>query len=253
MTPIIELQDVSYQYHEGPLALEKVTLAVESGEFLGIVGPNGSGKSTLLKIILGLLQPTAGQVRVFGKTPVDARRDLGYVPQFAAFPRNFPITVEKTVLMGRLGKTRSIGGYSAHDKEVVERKLDDLGILELKKKTLQTLSGGQLQRVLIARALAAEPELLLLDEPTSSIDPHAEENIFDFLKKINDTVTILVVSHDIAFISHYIKRVACVNKTLVCHSTRDVSSETIHELYAGMVRMIHHDKLNGDEDSERCR
>lgn len=239
MSPVITLEDVSFTYG-GPMVLEGINLAVERREFLGVVGPNGGGKSTLLKIILGLLQPTAGRVRVLGRTPARARRAIGYVPQFARFPRDFPVSVEDTVLLGRLGKTRPIGGYRRADRRIARRVMEEAEIASVRDRPIATLSGGQLQRALIARALATEPEILMLDEPTSNIDLRAEVDIFDLLKELNARITLIVVSHDIGFISQYVTRVACLNRTLVCHTSSDITGELIQQLYGAPVQMIRH-------------
>lgn len=239
MSPVITLENVSFSYG-GPLVLDHVSLAIERGEFLGIVGPNGGGKSTLLKLILGLLAPDEGRVRVLGGTPAQARRALGYVPQFSAFPRDFPINVEQTVLLGRLGKTRLFAGYRRADHAAARMAMEETQIWDLRGRVLGTLSGGQLQRVLIARALAAEPEILVLDEPTANIDLRVEVDIFDLLRQLNARMTIVLVSHDIGFISQYVTRVACLNRTLLCHGTSEISGEVIEQLYGAPVRMIRH-------------
>jgi zinc transport system ATP-binding protein len=182
-----------------------------------------------LKLILGLLKPNSGEIRVFGKAPKLASKEIGYVPQFSTFNRDFPITVNDVVEMGcRRGDSR------------IAPILEKLGIEHLKNKSISSLSGGELQRVMIARALACEPKLLLLDEPTSNIDIHAEENIFDLLKTIN--VTIVIVSHDIGFVSRYIKRVICVSKTVVCHPTTALTTDTIQKLYGISVRAVRHEE-----------
>lgn len=236
---VIELEDVCFSY-VGPPVLEHVDLSVQSGEFLGLVGPNGGGKSTLLKIVLGLLEPECGRVNVLGRKPVDARRAIGYVPQFVTFPRDFPVSVQETVLLGRLGKTRAILGYRKSDKEVARRVMDETEITDLRTRPIGALSGGQVQRVLIARALACEPELLILDEPTSNIDMRAETDIFDLLKRLNARMTIVVVSHDIGFISQYVSLIACLNRTLLFHGSSPITGEIIEQLYGAPVRMIRH-------------
>ncbi|HEY5604464.1 MAG TPA: metal ABC transporter ATP-binding protein [Gammaproteobacteria bacterium] len=236
---IIELDNVSFRF-DGPLVLDHVSLKVTKGEFLGIVGPNGGGKSTLLKLILGLLEPESGHISVLGKSPKRGRAAIGYVPQYAAFERSFPITVQDAVLLGLLDKKTKMLGYSNGDFQAVRDALRETEIEDLKDRLLSTLSGGQLQRVLIARALVSRPEILILDEPTSNIDSRVEEDIFDLLKKLNERSTILVVSHDIGFISEYVTRVACLNRTLVCHETSAISGKTIEELYGSPVHMIQH-------------
>jgi zinc transport system ATP-binding protein len=239
VSPVIELRDVSFGY-DGLVILDSVNLAVEQGEFLGVVGPNGGGKTTLLRLVLGLLDPIEGTVRVLGGPPAQARSAIGYVPQFATFRRDFPISVEQTVLLGRLGLAPTFGGYSKADRAAAHQAMVETEVLELRRRPLSTLSGGELQRVLIARALATQPKLLLLDEPTANIDLRVEKDIFDLLKEINTRATIVVVSHDIGFISRYVTRVACLNRTLICHTTSEITGEVIAELYGRPVRMVGH-------------
>lgn len=239
MTPAIRIENLTFRYATHPV-LDRVELMVEQGEFLGLVGPNGGGKSTLLKIILGLLKPESGRVEVLGKPPVKGRESIGYVPQFATFRRDFPISVEDTVLLGRLGKGNPTGPFGRLDRDVAKRAMKEARILELRNRPIETLSGGQLQRTLVARALACEPAILLLDEPTANIDQRGEEDIFELLETLNDRLTIVLVSHDIAFISKYVDRVACLNRTLVCHRTEKIDGDIINELYGEPMRIIHH-------------
>ncbi len=239
MSNVIEIDDVSFAYAGVPV-LEHISLEIPEQQFLGIVGPNAGGKSTLLKIILGLLKPQRGSIKVLGKSPKKARPDLGYVPQYPAFARDFPVTVEQVVLMGRLGQGRIIGGYSRKDKAVCQRVMQETEVINLSQRRIDRLSGGQLQRVLVARALACEPRILLLDEPTANIDMRVENELFDLLKILNKRMTILVVSHDIAFISGYVQRVACLNRTLICHHTENIDGQVIQDLYDGDVRMVAH-------------
>jgi zinc transport system ATP-binding protein len=237
--PVIELRGVSFAYGAVPV-LEDVDLVVPPGEFLGIVGPNAGGKSTLLKLVLGLLEPTAGTIRVLGRGARVASREIGYVPQYPAFARDFPLTVEQVVLTGRLGRGRLLGGYRAEDREMARWVMTQTEIADLAQRRIATLSGGQLQRVLVARALACEPQILILDEPTANIDMRVESDIFDLLRALNRHMTILVVSHDVAFISAYVQRVACVNRTLLCHATESIDGQVIHDLYGGDVRRVAH-------------
>lgn len=236
---VISLDKVSFHY-EHLSVLENINLEVQAGEFIGIVGPNAGGKSTLLKIILGQLIPDHGKVRVLGKSPSAARQQMGYVPQYPGFDRNFPITVEQVVLMGTLNRKAWIGRYSRKDKQRAAEALDRVQALPLAQRQINTLSGGQLQRILLARALACDPKILILDEPTSNIDLRLESDIFDLLKQLNKDITILVVSHDIAFISSYVHRVACLNRSLVCHHTDTIDGKMIQELYGEDVRMVAH-------------
>jgi len=249
---VIEIRNLTFSYGESPV-LEDVELDVEPGEFLGIVGPNAGGKSTLLKLILGLLAPQAGSIRVLDKAPAVARQQLGYVPQHPSFPRDFPVSVEQAVLLGRIGgpvRHRSSvrwlgalapGAFSRDDRHAAHAALEEVEAADLHRRQIGSLSGGQLQRVLLARALVSDPKILILDEPTANIDQRLESDIFDLLKRLNARLTILVVSHDVAFISGYVKRVACINRTLVCHHTDAVDAQVIHALYGENVRMVTHD------------
>lgn len=244
---VIELQEVTFSYGASPV-LERIALQVDEGEFLGIVGPNAGGKSTLLKLILGLLDPQSGSIRVFGKPPGEARSRLGYVAQYPSFPRDFPITVEQAVLLGRIGVRPRIGWlgafspvvYTKSDYRAVRRALLEVEADDLQQRQIGSLSGGQLQRVLLARALVGEPRILILDEPTANIDQRLESEIFDLLKQLNSRMTILVVSHDLAFVSSYVTRVACVNRTLICHHTDTIDGQVIQDLYGENVRMVAH-------------
>jgi zinc transport system ATP-binding protein len=236
---VIDVQQVRFSYGGAPV-LDNVNLAVVRGEFLGLVGPNAGGKSTLLKLLLGLLEPQAGRVIVLGCGPRQARRRIGYVPQYPPFSREFPIRVEEVVLMGRLGLGPMVGRYRAADRAAAMQALAEVEAADLRGRQIGTLSGGQLQRVLLARALVGEPEVLLLDEPTANIDQRLEGEIFELLARLNRRLTIVVVSHDIAFISQYVSRVACLNRTLVCHTTDSIDGRVIADLYGEHVRHISH-------------
>jgi zinc transport system ATP-binding protein len=244
---VIEVQGVTFSYGAAPV-LEQVDLQVSDGEFLGIVGPNAGGKSTLLKLILGLLVPQSGRIRVLGRPAQESTRLLGYVPQYPSFPRDFPITVEQAVLQGRLGWRQrhgwlaalTPGRYGRTDRLAAQQSLVEVEAEDLAHRQIGSLSGGQLQRVLLARTLVGEPRVLILDEPTANIDQRLEGEIFDLLKRLNARMTILVVSHDVAFISSYVKRVACVSRTLVCHRTDAIDGQIIQDLYGERVRMVAH-------------
>jgi zinc transport system ATP-binding protein len=236
---VIKIRDLHFNYGDVPI-LENINIDIQRKEFIGMVGPNGSGKTTLLKIILGLLDPDHGTVEVLGKPPIQSVKDVGYMPQLAPFARDFPISVEETVLMGRLGKTSSMGFFSKEDKQLAAESMEAVEVLDLRKRSIGSLSGGQLQRALIARALTCNPEIMILDEPTANVDMKVEKDIFDLLKKLNEKITIIVVTHDIGFISQYIDRVACINRTLFCHPTSELTGETIENLYGTHVHMVHH-------------
>ncbi len=249
MSSVIKIKNLDFSYG-GPKILENIDLDIQRNEFIGMVGPNGSGKTTLLKIIMGVLTPDKGSVNVLGNPPSQSVQEIGYMPQFTPFSRDFPISVEETVLMGRLGKTSSIGFYNSADKLAAEKAMNDVEILDLRKRVIGSLSGGQLQRVLIARALTCEPQIMILDEPTANVDMKVEKDIFDLLKQLNEKITIIVVTHDIGFISQYIDRVACINRTLICHPTSELTGETIENMYGAHMHMVHHhheDEKNNHE------
>lgn len=241
MSAVIELNKVTFAYNRIPV-LRDVSFTVNQGEFLGIIGPNAGGKSTLLKLILGLLRPHyAGSIKVFGGDPNKGRTRIGYVPQYPTFPRDFPITVQEVVLMGCLGKsTHWHGGYTKIEKAMSMDALKMIEIDHISKKPINSLSGGQLQRMLIARALVSKPDILILDEPTANIDRRSEEELFSLLAQYNDRMTIIVVSHDIGFITTYVNRVGCLNETMQCHTTSEINGKTIEELYGSHVKIIQH-------------
>ncbi len=220
--------------------LDNVSLCVPHGGFVGLIGPNGGGKSTLLRLMLGLLAPQQGRIRIFGQTPTQASRRIGYVPQFARFARSFPISVEDVVLMGLLGKGHMWGPWRRRDRQKVDGVLETLEITHLRYRHIDSLSGGQLQRVLIARALASQPDVLLLDEPTASVDSNGERSLFELFASFKRDMTLVLISHDLGFISDYVDQVACLNRTLLSHSTESVTADTISQLYGEQVQMIHH-------------
>ena len=240
-TPVISLDDVSFSYNSKPV-LENVSLQVEENNFIWIVGPNGGGKTTLVKILLGLLSPKSGTVKIFGKPASSARRRIGYMPQHAQLDLRFPVTARDVVLMGRLNKGLKPGAYNASDKEIVREALELVGMDSLADTPLKNLSGGQQRRLLIARALACQPDILLLDEPTANLDRAVERELFDILKKLNQRLTIIMVSHDPAFVSDFVEQVVCVNRTVAVHPTTDRDREFIDELYGSGMRMVRHDK-----------
>lgn len=238
--PAIEINDLHFQFGRLPV-LEGVNLRVETRDFVGLIGPNGCGKTTLVKIILGLLRPAAGSVSIYGQPPVQGRRRIGYVPQHVQLDRDFPITVREVVLMGRLRHRPRGIRYSAEDQQAAEKAMAEMEVLDLARRSIGELSGGQFQRVMIARALASQPDILILDEPTANVDTRLQQEIHDRLKKLNERMTIILISHDVGFISHYVNKVACLNKTLVCHPTAHITPSVIEELYQGHVHLIRHD------------
>lgn len=239
--PVIVLREVDFAYHQGQATvLEQVSLEIASLDSICLVGPNGGGKTTLLKLMLGLLTPLRGEVRVLGRPAAEVRLRLGYVPQYAHYDPLFPVTVMDVVLMGRLGH-QPLGWYRAADRRAAGRALAMMKLEHLAHRRFAAISGGQRQRVLIARALTSDAEILLLDEPTANIDLESEQSLFALLKELNQTRTIVVVTHDIGFASSFFQRVACVNRQVVTHPVSELNGRMIQELYGGEVTMIRHD------------
>jgi zinc transport system ATP-binding protein len=238
-------KNVSFAYHSVPI-LENVNFVVDRGEFVTIVGPNGGGKTTLLKLLLGLLHPDAGEIRILGEKPEKSRFRIGYMPQHVFLDIKFPVTVLDVVLLGRLGN-RIGGRYTKKDRDMAELALNEVQLSHLSGTLFSEISGGQRQRVLIARALCIDPEVLLLDEPTANIDPEVEKNLLEILQELNKRMTILMVSHDIGFVSQVVERVICVNRRVVIHPTSEINGTLIKDIYGGDYCMIRHDHRCSEE------
>jgi zinc transport system ATP-binding protein len=236
---IARLQDVRASYGDTP-ALEEVTLSIYQHDFLGIIGPNGGGKSTLLKVILGLVKPDSGSVSIFGKPPEQSRGLIGYVSQRPSFDRDFPASVRDVALMGRYGKTGLFRRYRREDITAAEKALARVGMEDCHNKQIGRLSGGQQQRVFVARALVAEPKLLLLDEPTASIDPTMQAEFYELLGELKNSLTIVMVSHDIGAVSVYVDKIACLNRRLYYHGSKEITPEILEATYQCPVQLITH-------------
>lgn len=222
------------------VVLEDITFKIADKEFLGIIGPNGGGKTTLIKTLLGLIKPFKGEVKVFGEAPESASKHIGYVPQFSTFDMTYPISVYNVVLMGRMAVKGGKKGFNSNDEEVVKQSLEKVNLINLSEKLIGNLSGGEKQRVLIARALASEPKLLLLDEPTASIDSNTGVLFYDLLQNLNKEITVIIISHDIGAISKYVKKIGCLNKTFVYHDSKDLTKEMIEMAYHCPIDLIAH-------------
>lgn len=244
---IIEVKNVSFAYAD-ELVLKDISFAIHKGDYLGIIGPNGGGKTTLLKIMVGLIKPRTGEVRIFGK-PIQKFKEwskVGYVSQKAVnFDSKFPATVEEVVMMGRYGKKGLFHWVTSEDKKIIERVLGQVDMLEHRKRLIGDLSGGQQQRVFIARALATEPEVIFLDEPTVGIDVKTQEQFYALLKKLNTTldVTLVLVSHDVDVVAHETTELACINQTLVYHGSPKefIKGDYLKDLYGKELKFILHD------------
>ncbi len=236
----IEIQEVSFRYDERQI-LKDVNLTIWPYDSICIVGPNGGGKTTLIKLIIGLLSPDAGTITIFGKHPDTAHQCIGYVPQFAQYDRQFPISVQEVVCMGRIGKSFT-GRYNKKDKDKTLEALNEVGLADLVDRSFSALSGGQRQRVLIARALASGGKILILDEPTSNMDRESAAHLFDLLRELNKRMTILMVTHDVGFASTFFTRIACVNREVIIHPTSELTGKLIRDMYGGDLQMIRHDQ-----------
>jgi len=236
----VHIDNLSVYYGQTP-AIAGICLDVKAGEYLGIIGPNGGGKSTLLKAILGLVPVTAGTVQVFGRDQGNRKMLIGYVPQFAAVDKTFPINVLDVVLTGRLKAGLSpFFSYSAADRRNARECLDQVGIADLAGRRISELSGGEFQKMLIARALAVGPKLLLLDEPTANVDASSRIQIYNLLERLNKDMTIILVTHDLLAISSQVRRLACLNGNLVYHGEPELSESIVNKLYGCPVDLIAH-------------
>ncbi len=236
---VVSLRDVWVRYGTMPV-LEAIDVDVTRGDFLAVVGPNGSGKTTLLKVVLGLITPDRGQVSVLGTTPREARGRVGYVAQYADFDREFPVSVLDVVRMGQLGTRRFGSLFSRRRDRHAHQALEQVGVQDLAKRAIGELSGGQMQRVLIARALAVEPELLILDEPTASVDSHGAEEFYRLLGELTDRMTVIVVSHDIGGISSHVRSIICVNRRAVGGQSDHLTQEMLETVYDCPVDLLAH-------------
>lgn len=237
--PVVCFDGVFFRYGRD-LVVEDADFDIFEGESICVVGPNGGGKSTLLKLMLGLLSPEKGQVAVFGEPARVGRRQIGYVPQQIEFDPLFPVTALDVTLMGRLSGG-SLGFVKKADRSAALEALAQMGLADQARQAFASLSGGQRQGVLIARALAADAKLLLLDEPTAHVDVAAEERLINNLSALNSRLTIITVSHDLAFVSRSVPKVICVNRCVHLHPTAELTEARIRELYGHDVRMVQHD------------
>ncbi len=242
---VLELKRVSFSYGKAP-TVDGATLSVKKGDFVGMIGPNGAGKTTFVKLVLGLLKPTHGVIKLFGKEITGFREwhRIGYVPQKATnFDQNFPATVFEVASMGRFAKAGMGKHLSKDDYAAVERALGVVGMTKLRDRRIGELSGGQEQRVFIARALAAEPELLILDEPTAGVDAEAQHEFYSLLKRLNEKfgLTLILVSHDIGMVSKTVNKLVCVNIAVTMHDvSKGINEADLHCAYPGGMELVPH-------------
>lgn len=233
---LVELRDIWFGYERKPV-LEGVSLDISADDFLAIIGPNGGGKTTLVKIIIGLLRPWTGTVA----SHLSGRRGaMGYVPQFADFDESFPLKVFDVVRMGRLGARGPRRFYSKDDNQRVEQTLARLGLDAVAGAYIGDLSGGQLQRTLIARALVSQPEILFLDEPLGSIDPESRVAVIEALRELHGQIPVVVITHDITPYAGLVEQIACVNRELFYHPGSELTEEMLEQVYGCPVELVAH-------------
>ncbi len=236
---LVKLENVWVQHDSVPV-LEAINLSIKSNDFLGIIGPNGGGKTTLLKVIMGLIKPSRGRVTVLGMSPERGRKYIGYISQITLFDHDFPINVFEVVLMGRYNKSGLFQRYNEEDRKAAIEALKTVEMLDYKDRQVGRLSGGEQQRVFIARALATNPELLLLDEPTASIDPNMQAEFYELLDKLKENMAIVLVSHDVSAVSIYVNEIACLNRQLFYHGSKEVSADELEKAYHCPIQLIAH-------------
>jgi zinc transport system ATP-binding protein len=237
--PVIELSHVTFRFNRHPV-LDDISLDIHEGEFHAIIGPNGGGKTTVLKIMLGLLEPHAGSVRILGGSVRENRRYLGYVPQFRTFDFRFPISVRDMVLSGRLGHTAKKLQYGPEDYATAEEALATMDIADIADREISDISGGQRQRAIIARALVGHPRVLLLDEPTVYVDTPTATHFYDIIEDLRKEMTIVLVTHDVGALSPNITTVSCLNRHIFTHDAREITEEMIGAVYPCPVDLIAH-------------
>ncbi len=222
------------------IVLEDVSITIHENDFIGLLGPNGGGKTTFLKVLMGLIAPWRGEVRILGRSPREGRRHIGFVPQLIEMDRDFPLTARDVVRMGRLDRTRLFRGYGRDDERVVDEVLERVGMSSEADSPIGELSGGQRQRVYIARALAAHPKILLLDEPMANVDPNVRGTLYELLKEVNEEAAVLMVTHDISAVSAHVKTIGCLDRRLFYHGEKFLRPEMLDQTYGCPVDLIAH-------------
>jgi zinc transport system ATP-binding protein len=239
LSPVV-FEGVSFAYRAGIPVVDDATFRVGNRAAVCVIGPNGGGKTTLLYLMLGLLKPDSGVVRVLGVEPEAARKRIGYMPQHVGFDDTFPVNVLDVVLMGRLD-VHVIARYGRADREAAAEALDEMEVADLARRPFAALSGGQRQRVLIARALASRPDLLLLDEPTAYVDPAFADQFYEIIRRLKARLTVVMVSHDLGVVSEGIDSVICVNRSVRVHPTAELTGAVIQNLYGSPHAIVRHD------------
>lgn len=231
MKKLIDISNLTVGYENKPEVLKDVSFTIYSDDYLGIIGPNGGGKTSLLKVILGLLNPKKGSITYYDNGVKTNSLNIGYLPQINRIDKKFPISVSQVILSGLTPRDRFFKRYNAQDREKVNEVAQRLGIEELLPRAIGELSGGQLQRVLLGRAIIDNPKLIILDEPSTYVDKLFETNFYKLLGDINKEIAIVLVSHDVGTIISHVKNIACVNKGMHYHAGTDISQEWLLGAY----------------------
>ncbi|MCL4483804.1 MAG: ABC transporter ATP-binding protein [Bacteroidetes bacterium] len=239
--PLIDIRHLTVGYDEN-IILSDVSLTIHNNDFIGVIGPNGGGKTTLLKAILGLLTPIKGEVFFHDCMTEGNHHRIGYLPQINNIDRKFPISVAEVVKSGLMSRKRIIKHYEKKDLEFAGQLMEQAGIYDIRNKAIGELSGGQIQRTLLCRALVNQPKLLVLDEPNTYVDNRFEKELYEKLRKLNEEIAILLVSHDLGTISTYVKSIACVNHSLHYHPGNKITPELM-EAYECPIQIITHGKI----------
>jgi zinc transport system ATP-binding protein len=236
MAYLFEMHSLSASYGAN-VALHDVNFRVNENDFIGVIGPNGGGKTTLLRVILGLLKPSEGNL-VFNSELLNGNR-IGYLPQMSTGDINYPVTVRDIILSGLMIRKGVISRMSASDKIKANNVIEELGLAGMSKSTLNELSGGQMQRVFLGRAIIGDPKLLLLDEPGNFVDTTFENDFYEKLKDLNGRMAILMVSHDVGTISSHIKSFACINRSLHYHPSNEITNDDLLA-YGCPIQLVTH-------------
>lgn len=236
MAYLIEMQSLSASYGSN-VVLEDIDFTVSENDFIGVIGPNGGGKTTLLRLILGLLRPSGGRI-IYNSDLISANK-IGYLPQISTGDVNYPVTVTDVILSGMMIRKKILSKMSSADKKRAQLIIEELGLAGLGNSSLTELSGGQLQRVFLGRAIIGDPKLLLLDEPGNFVDSTFENDFYEKLKELNKRMAVLMVSHDIGMISSHVKSYACVNRKLHYHPSSEISNEQLLA-YGCPIQLITH-------------
>lgn len=244
MNRLIEITNLTVGYENKPEVLNNVSLTIYDDDFLGIIGPNGGGKTTLLKTVLGLITPVGGTIQFFDGERQVPSLNIGYLPQINQIDRKFPISVSEVILSGLTMRKQLLRRYNANDIQRVREVAERLGISELLHRAIGELSGGQLQRVLLGRAIIDNPKLIILDEPSTYVDKLFETNFYKLLGDINKEIAIILVSHDVGTIISLVKNIACVNQGLHYHSGSGMSQEWLNKAYDSCpIELLGHGSL----------